>query len=180
MKSGNFSCSCIWKLILRTFFKLLHQKLVKVDIFDAMTWKVEFLCLCIKKVRHVYKICRWLQKVRFWSLTHFKICNELQKMRLCLKTYFKTCNGLQKVRFCLPTCFKICNEHKNVLLCEENMFLLQKSPILIITFDFLHGFWWNQLHLKHFGEVIIFPLIKKQFIAPKNVFETPNLGHEFA
>ena len=154
-----------WKLFMllhikthfEDFFKSLHQKLVKVDLFDVITWKVEFLCLCIKKVRYVYKICKWLQKVRFWRLTHFKICNELQKVRLCLKTYFKTCIGLKKVRFCLITCFKICNEHKNVLLCEENMFLLQKPPILLITFDFLHGFEWNQLHSSCFGEVIILP-----------------------
>lgn len=31
------------------------QKHVKVDLFDAMTRKVEFLWLCIKKVRHVLK-----------------------------------------------------------------------------------------------------------------------------
>ena len=88
--------------------------------------------------------------------------------------HFKTCIGLQKVRFCLITCFKICNEHKNVLLCEENMFLLKKLPLLLITFDFLHEFEWNQLHSSCFGEVIILPSSKIKLLHPKTCLKLPS------
>ena len=83
----------------------LHQKFMKVDLFDAMTWKVEFLCLSIKKVRHTLKHVSGPKRSDFahehvlkhvmhskkcdFAWRHFKMCKWPQKIRFWRKTYFK-------------------------------------------------------------------------------------------